>query len=88
MMKLTVRTIDRIEAHSTDHLPTLVILIVKALVIFRDFFTRLCYLASMVDIVPTEEDDDEISLKHFFPNFQHLVILFTFFFNLRKTEKL
>ena len=40
-------------------LPTLVILIVIALVLFQDFFTRLCFLASMVDEVSTDDDDDD-----------------------------
>ena len=44
------------------HFQTMVVLIVIPLVLFmvlfRDFFTRLCYLASMVDVVSTEEDDE------------------------------
>ena len=43
------------------HFPTLVVLIVIPLVLvmvlFWDFFTRLCYLASMV-VVSTEDDDE------------------------------
>ena len=49
------------------HFPTMVVLIVIPLVVFfilfRDFFTRLCYLTSMVDEVPIEGDDDEVHLQ-------------------------
>ena len=45
------------------HFPTMVVMIVIPLVVFfilfRDFFTRLCYLTSMVD----EDDDDEVHLQ-------------------------
>ena len=45
------------------HFPTMVVLIVIPLVLFfilfRDFFTRLCYLTSMVDEVSIEDDDDD-----------------------------
>ena len=42
--------------------PTMGVLIVIPLVLFmvlfQDFFTRLCYLTSMVDVVSTEDDDE------------------------------
>ena len=45
------------------HFPTMVVMIVIPLVVFfilfQDFFTRLCYLTSMVD----EDDDDEVHLQ-------------------------
>ena len=45
------------------HLTTIIVLMVVPLVIFMvlfpDFFTRLCFLASMVDVVSTEDDDDD-----------------------------
>ena len=37
----------------------IVIPLVLFMVLFRDFFTRLCYLTSMVDV--STEDDDEPS---------------------------
>ena len=39
----------------------IVIPLVVFLILFRDFFTRLCYLTSMVDEVSTEDDDDEVN---------------------------
>ena len=46
------------------HFPTMVVMIVIPLVVFfilfRDFFTRLCYLTSMVD---EDDDDDEVHLQ-------------------------
>ena len=49
------------------HFLTMVVLIVIPLVVFfilfRDFFTRLCYLTSMVDEVSIEGDDDEVHLQ-------------------------
>ena len=47
------------------HFPTMVVLIVIPLVLFmvlfRDFFTRLCYLTSMVDVVSIEDDDEKVN---------------------------
>ena len=36
----------------------LVVVIVIDLILFRDIFTKLCYLTSMVDVVSTENDDE------------------------------
>ena len=44
------------------HFPIMVVLIVIPLVgsmiLFRDFFTRSCYLTSMVNVVSTEDEDE------------------------------
>ena len=49
------------------HFPTMVAMIVIPLVVFfilfRHFFTRLCYLTSMVDEVSIEDGDDEVHLQ-------------------------
>ena len=50
------------------HFPTMVVMIVIPLVVFfilfRDFFTRLCYLISMVDEDDDDDDnDDEVHLQ-------------------------
>ena len=49
------------------HFATMVVMIVIPLVVFfilfRHFFTRLCYLTSMVEVVSTEDGDDEVHLQ-------------------------
>ena len=49
------------------HFPTMIAMIVIPLVVFfihfPHFFTRLCYLISMVEVVSTEDGDDEVHLQ-------------------------
>ena len=43
------------------HFPTMVVLI---LIFSQDFFTRLCYLTSLVDVVSTEDVDEPLGLMN------------------------